>query len=241
MPLIDNLHYIWQSRPRIGVGWLPVVYLFDNCAVDQGIDTIETFGQRFGRLPEHHQVRLGRSSAPNRPGGPQYGRVDRPGIPWRESSPPARHSSRRRLRWFASGLDCHAELRLVCRWELVYSIEAVSNPRVGAEVARSYGTWPPGTSIYDDLRGVDALAVVGNAGFYMPNLSSGFTNTNASDGLVSLTSASLGFAVPRQSFPTRVVPYCHIDPIAFTNANLGTFACNAPESPMSPARRTPPD
>jgi len=59
-----------------------------------------------------------------------------------------------------------------------------------------------------------------------------------SDGLVSLTSASLGFAVPRQSFPTRVVPYCHIDPSAFMNANLGIFACNAAESPMSPTRCT---
>ena len=70
--------------------------------------------------------------------------------------------------------------------------------------------------------------MVGNAGAYTPNLSSSYVLNGASDGLVSLTSASLGFALPVSTFPTRVVPYCHIDPIAFTNISLGTFACNAP-------------
>jgi uncharacterized protein (TIGR03437 family) len=78
----------------------------------------------------------------------------------------------------------------------------------------------------DDLRGVDAIAVVGNAGSYMPSLLTGVFLSNASDGLVSLTSAALGFAA--QASATRVVPYCHIDPSAFTNAAFGTFACDAP-------------
>jgi uncharacterized protein (TIGR03437 family) len=51
-------------------------------------------------------------------------------------------------------------------------------------------------------------------------------NNNASDGLVSLTSASLGFAYGSQLSATRVVPYCHIDPSAYTNIGLGTFACS---------------
>ena len=49
---------------------------------------------------------------------------------------------------------------------------------------------------------------------------------NASDGLVSLTSAALGFA-STNSAVTRVVPYCHVDPSAFTNTTWGTFNCNA--------------
>jgi len=59
----------------------------------------------------------------------------------------------------------------------------------------------------DDLRGVDALAVIGNAGYEAtlaispPDL--------ASDGVVSLSSASLGFA--RDSTRTRILPYCHSD------------------------------
>lgn len=55
----------------------------------------------------------------------------------------------------------------------------------------------------DDLRGVDAMAIVGNAGNY-------YAGTNADDGVVSLSSASLNFA--RLDQRTRVVPYCHITP-----------------------------
>lgn len=58
----------------------------------------------------------------------------------------------------------------------------------------------------DDLRGVDALAVIGNAGPWNGN-------PNYSDGVVSLTSASIGFA--RDSSRTRILPYCHIDSASF--------------------------
>jgi uncharacterized protein (TIGR03437 family) len=79
----------------------------------------------------------------------------------------------------------------------------------------------------DDLRGVDAIAIAGNAGSYSPSLSSGVVLANASDGLVSLTSASLGF-VSQKAALTRIVPYCHVDPSAFTNLSFGSFNCNAP-------------
>jgi uncharacterized protein (TIGR03437 family) len=78
----------------------------------------------------------------------------------------------------------------------------------------------------DDLRGVNAMAIVGNAGIYLPSLSSTTQLNNASDGLVSETSASVGFALPGTP-PTVVVPYCHVDPTVFTNTTLGTFDCNA--------------
>ena len=65
-------------------------------------------------------------------------------------------------------------------------------------------TWNQG---HDDLRGVDALAIIGNAG----------TN-NASDGVVSLTSASLGFVQPDQR--TRIVPYCHVTPGPLTGLGM---------------------
>jgi uncharacterized protein (TIGR03437 family) len=58
-------------------------------------------------------------------------------------------------------------------------------------------TW---NQLSDDLRGTDALAVIGNAGSF-ENLSS------ASDGVVALTSGSLDFATPGR---TRIVNYCHI-------------------------------
>ncbi len=62
----------------------------------------------------------------------------------------------------------------------------------------------------DDLRGVDALAIIGNAGSE--------DQPNQSDGLVSLTSASLGFARPGGR--TRIVPYCHVTPDALTSLVL---------------------
>jgi uncharacterized protein (TIGR03437 family) len=48
----------------------------------------------------------------------------------------------------------------------------------------------------DDLRGLDAVSAVGNAG-----------PSQQSDGVVDVTSASLEFAAPGR---TRVIPYCHI-------------------------------
>jgi uncharacterized protein (TIGR03437 family) len=53
----------------------------------------------------------------------------------------------------------------------------------------------------DDLRGVDTLAIAGNRGI-LPQL-------NASDGIVSLTSASLSFT--REQSRTRLLPYCHTE------------------------------
>ena len=75
----------------------------------------------------------------------------------------------------------------------------------------------------DDLRGVDALAIIGNAG--------GFNGSpNASDGLLSLTSASLGFA--RDQSRTRILPYCHTDPIPGLDCS-GVSIANFDEAPMT--------
>ena len=52
----------------------------------------------------------------------------------------------------------------------------------------------------DDLRGVDAVGIIGNAGGFEPF-------DGASDGTVAVTSASLSFAEPDER--TRVLPYCH--------------------------------
>lgn len=60
-------------------------------------------------------------------------------------------------------------------------------------------TWNDAT---DDLRGVDAIAAVGNAGTGVLSGTGGFD-----DGVVPLTSGSLRFYGPGR---TRVLPYCHI-------------------------------
>jgi uncharacterized protein (TIGR03437 family) len=82
-------------------------------------------------------------------------------------------------------------------------------PRIGTQTAEmvpgSTFLWDLATwnQHWDDLRGVDALAVVGNAGtYYQPG--------GLDDGVVSLTSGSLRFA--RSDQQTRIVPYCHTTP-----------------------------
>jgi uncharacterized protein (TIGR03437 family) len=69
---------------------------------------------------------------------------------------------------------------------------------------------------HDDLRGVDAVAIIGSAG------GTGILE-GASDGTVGVTSASLSFAEPDER--TRVLPYCH--GTGFFTAILG-FGCDAP-------------
>ncbi|HYW41903.1 MAG TPA: hypothetical protein VE959_03535 [Bryobacteraceae bacterium] len=131
---------------------------------------------------------------------------------------------------------------------LVRKLVLIATPNFGSFVAGNYATTiaaegaqgaelVPGSSFLwnlatwnqygDDLRGVDAIAIIGNAGSYVPSLSSSSVLANASDGLVSLTSASLSFVSQKPSL-TRIVPYCHVDPGSFTNPSLGIFNCDAP-------------
>ena len=69
---------------------------------------------------------------------------------------------------------------------------------------------------HDDLRGVDTIGIVGNAGGIWP-----FNGQN--DGTVAVTSASMSFALPDQR--TRVVPYCHG---AGDLTGILGLGCNAP-------------
>lgn len=92
----------------------------------------------------------------------------------------------------------------------------LATPNFGTSVASTFGsdiqtaemstgslftfdlaTWNQGT---DDLRGIDALALVGNDGTGLAVMG------DFDDGLVSLSSGSIGFAIPSR---TRVIPYCH--------------------------------
>jgi uncharacterized protein (TIGR03437 family) len=208
---------------------VPVVYLFDNCAVDPG-NTIEALGADLGAFLNTIKYDT----------GAQVPQIDL-----------VAHSMGGLIaRAYLAGIQPNETFQPPAP-PLVRKLVLIATPNFGSFVAGNYASsivttsqsaeLVPGSALlwnlatwnqyYDDLRGVDALAVVGNAGSYIPNLSSSIMNTSASDGLVTLTSATLGFAYPRSSFPTRtrVVPYCHIDPSAYTNPLWGTtFLCNAP-------------
>ena len=77
----------------------------------------------------------------------------------------------------------------------------------------SLGTW---NQRGDDLRGVDALAIIGNAGYWKSSILALTQLNDVTDGVVSLTSASLNFA--RDPSRTKILPYCHIDSASFAGA-----------------------
>ncbi len=82
---------------------------------------------------------------------------------------------------------------------LPFSNKILDELTSGSRFLFDSATWNQGT---DDLRGVDAIAIIGNGG------TGNATTKGFDDGVVALTSASLGFYLPGR---TRVVPFCHVD------------------------------
>jgi uncharacterized protein (TIGR03437 family) len=75
---------------------------------------------------------------------------------------------------------------------------------LGSQFLFDLNTWNQGT---DDLRGIDALAIAGNGGTGVETtVSGGPSIVGFDDGVVQLSSASIGFAIPGR---TRLVPDCH--------------------------------
>jgi len=205
---------------------VPQVYLFDNCVEDPG-NSIEALGNDLGTFLNSIKYDSGAQV-------PQIDLV-------------AHGMGGLIARAYLAGLQPTTAALLPPTPTLVGKLVLIATPNFGSFVAGNYidaiaaGTQSaeliPGSALLwnlatwnqrtDDLRGVSAIAIAGNAGTYVSSLQATTTLLNASDGLVSLTSASLGF-VSQQSSATRVVPYCHVDPAAFTNTTMfGTFACNA--------------
>lgn len=85
----------------------------------------------------------------------------------------------------------------------------------GSRFLFDLGTWNQGT---DDLRGLDAIAAVGNGG------TGSATMAGFDDGVVALTSASLRFFQPGR---TRVLPFCHVNGGGLVSF-AGLCASNAP-------------
>jgi len=83
----------------------------------------------------------------------------------------------------------------------------------GTQFLFDLATW---NQNHDDLRGVDAVGIIGNAGGFWPF-------NGQSDGTVAVTSASMSFALPDER--TRVLPYCHW--AGDLTAILG-LGCNGP-------------
>jgi uncharacterized protein (TIGR03437 family) len=204
---------------------VPVVYLFDNCLEDAGL-SIETLGNDLSDFLNTIKY----------DDGTQVPQIDLVG-----------HSMGGLIaRAYLAGLQPNQTYTPPAN-TLVRKLVLIATPNFGSFVAfnnlNSIGSATqsaelvPGSAFLwnlatwnqhgDDLRGTDAIAIIGNAGSYTTDLSSTTVVANASDGLVSLTSASLGFVSQKPSL-TRIVPYCHVDPASYTNTSLGTYNCNAP-------------
>lgn len=203
---------------------VPQVYFFDNCA--EGADqTIETLAADLATF-------LGSVTYDN---GTQVGQIDI-----------VAHSMGGLIvRAYLAGLQTNETL-LPPVSTLVRDLVLIAVPNFGSYVAGNYTSiipvdtqsaeLVPGSSFLwnlntwnqhvDDLRGVNAIAIAGNAGTYVNDLN-GYQFANAGDGIVSTTSASLGF-VAQNNTVTRIVPYCQVDPSAFTNTSLEPYNCNAP-------------
>jgi len=202
---------------------VPVVYLFDNCAEDPN-QSIETLASDLGAFLKTIKYDSGAQV-------PQIDLV-------------AFSLGGLIARAYLAGLQTDQSYQPPAA-ALVHNLVLIASPNFGSFVTANYvysitagsqsAELVPGSSFLwnlvtwnqrgDDLRGINAIAVVGDAGTYLPNLSYGTQYPNASDGLVSVTSASAGFAVPAAS--TRVVPYCHIDPGVYSNPLFGSFQCSA--------------
>ena len=204
---------------------VPVVYFFDNCVEDPG-QPIEVLGNDLSLFLNSIQFDNG--------------------APVTQIDLVAHSMGGLIVRSYLAGLQLNTTLTPPAN-TLVRKLVLIATPNFGSFVAANFASGiPTGTQsaevipgssfLYnlatwnqrgDDLRGVDAIAVVGNAGAYVPSAGAITSFPNASDGLVSLTSAAAGFASVG-SPPTRIVPFCHVDPAAFINPNLGTMNCVAP-------------
>ncbi|HLY17137.1 MAG TPA: IPT/TIG domain-containing protein [Bryobacteraceae bacterium] len=204
---------------------VPIVYLFDNCAEDPN-QLIEGLGNDLGNYLKTIQY----------DNGTQVAQIDLVAFSMGGLI----------VRSYLAGIQSGGTFSPPSP-TLVHNLVLIASPNFGSFVAGNYiNSIPAGTQSAelvpassflwnlatwnqrgDDMRGINALAIVGNAGAYLPGLSATEQLNNASDGLVSTTSASAGFTPPPASMPTQVVPYCHVDPSAFTNTTLGALACNA--------------
>jgi len=203
---------------------VPAVYYFDNCVEDPN-QLIETLGNDLGKF-------LNSITYDN---GEQVPQIDVVGF----------SIGGLIARAYLAGLQPGESLNPPVN-TLIRDLVLIATPNFGSFVAANFASsivagsqsaeLVTGSSFLwnlatwnergDDLRGVNAVAIAGNAGSYVSDLT-GISLNNASDGIVSLTSASLGF-LAQNATVTRIVPYCDVDPDTFTNTALGTFNCTAP-------------
>jgi uncharacterized repeat protein (TIGR02543 family) len=212
---------------QIGV---PVVYFFDNCVEDPNSGPIEGLGQdllQFLNLIKYDngalvpQVDLVTHSMGGLIVRSYLAGLKSSGTSWTLSPP-----SNPRVRKFVEIATPNFGSYLAAEGSFFTGTQS-GEMIPGSPFLWQLDTWNQWS---DDLRGVDALAIVGNAGTWTSSLLLPTEMQNAGDGVVSLTSASLSFT--QDPSRTRILPYCHVDsPEPFVVCS-GTGIAKSPEAAL---------
>ncbi len=194
-----------EMEPLLRAEGFPVLF-FDNCVECRG-GSIEDCGQALGRFLAKYPTTDGQPlEQADLIGHSMGGLIARSYLAGKQRdggfTPPDPHRVRKLVLVATPNFGSYRSLNLP------FVSPQLPQMVPGSDFLYDLGTWKGGK---DDFRGVDALALTGNA--------CGFEGEeNAADGLVSLMSASIGFA--RGPERTRILPYRHTD--------SPTVLCSAP-------------
>jgi len=195
----------------LGAG-VPVVYFFDNCVEDPN-GQIENLGNTLGQVISLIQYSNGTQV-------PQVdlvshsmgGLIVRSYLAGLQTNGALSPPLNLRVRKFIEIATPNFGSFLAANWSYVIANGTQTSEMIpGSPFLWYLATW---NQRGDDLRGVDALAIVGDKGYWQANNFS-TDDPGLSDGVVSITSASLGFvplSYARSPVRTRILPYCHVPP-----------------------------
>ena len=191
---------------------VPVVYFFDNCVEDPNgqIENLgNTLGQVINLIEYSNGTQVPQVDLVSHSMGGLIVRSYLAGLQTNGAlSPPLNP----RVRKFIEIATPNFGSFLAANWSYVIANGTQTSEMIpGSPFLWYLATW---NQRGDDLRGVDGLAIVGDAGYWQANNFS-TDDPGLSDGVVSITSASLGFvplSYARSPVRTRILPYCHVPP-----------------------------
>lgn len=200
-----NLQTYLQGSPNN----VPNVYFFENCTECPGC-TIEQLGADLGaflnKLPAPQVDVVAHSMGGLIVRSYLAGKQAAPGI----FTPPSTQKIRKAV-FIATPHFGSFQADSALAAALLGGGAQLTEMKRGSQFAWDLATW---NQFSDDLRGVEPVAVIGNAG-----------PSQQSDGVVGVTSASLDFAAPGR---TRVIPYCHVPPSLESGLAGAFLGCTAP-------------
>ena len=170
----------------------PVPLYFDNCS--QGNISIDQLGARFGQFLQSHGP--GPVDVVAHSMGGLFVRAYLAGLNLQSNTvtPPLTTGIRKLILIGTPNFGTYVPDPL--------SQVQVPEMQYGSSLLWDLATW---NQWGDDLRGIDSVAIAGNATAHAGQ---------PSDGFITVASASIAFASPDGDQRTRVIPYCHVNALA---------------------------